>query len=134
MKTLCAAVFGLVMITSCSKANFPEDVEIESGDSVYFRKDKLGVAFKAVKEDSRCPENVECFWEGKVTLLIDVKIEEIVNEVELSSKSSAIDQYPNTATIGPYTFELIDVDPKPKHTPLEFEDYSIQIRIDKQND
>jgi hypothetical protein len=73
--------------------------------------------------DSRCPNDVVCVWEGKA----DVKIEvasPVKGSIMLSTYNHLLD------TIGNYSFELIDVSPYPVSTKtIKLEDYDVTLKI-----
>jgi hypothetical protein len=78
--------------------------------------------------DSRCPSDVQCIWEGKV----DVKIE-VLNPtggtITLSTYRHLID------TIGNYSFEIKDVSPYPVSTKtIKLEEYDVTLKIVELNE
>ena len=105
MKTRILIIFVLVMIPVVSES-FAEDLEIKFGETVSY--DNLKLYFYDV-EDSRCPSDVTCIWEGKVAAMIHTSNEthKIGGPVEIG--------YPMTY-ITPYTITLLDVKPYPIST------------------
>ncbi len=73
--------------------------------------------------DSRCPADVICVWEGKVDVKIEVK-SPIRGTIELSSYQHSKDTLEN------YAFELIDVLPYPVSTvSIKLEDYNVTLKV-----
>jgi hypothetical protein len=73
--------------------------------------------------DSRCPSDVVCVWEGKA----DVKIE-VTSPVKGSITLSTYNHLRDT--IGDYSFELKDVAPYPVSTKtIKLEEYNVTLKI-----
>jgi len=78
--------------------------------------------------DSRCPSDVVCVWEGKADVTIDVT-SPVKGSVMLSTYNHLKD------TLGNYSFELIDVSPYPISTKtIKLEEYNITLKIVELND
>ena len=99
--------------------SFAEELEIEFRETVSYENLKL--YFYDV-EDSRCPSDVTCIWEGKVSAMIHIsnQTHKIGGPLEIS--------YPVTY-ISPYTITLVDVKPHPIST--EKPDYVAMLEITK---
>lgn len=77
--------------------------------------------------DSRCPSDVVCIWEGKA----DVKIE-VTNPVQGFILLSTYNHLKDT--LGNYSFELKDVSPSPVSTKtIQMEEYEVTLKIDELN-
>jgi len=68
------AVLPLIVIVSvvtccdCSgviKASLRQEVTLKPGQTVSITGEELEIEFIEVVEDSRCPEDVTCIWEGR---------------------------------------------------------------------
>lgn len=115
-------------LTSCDKETFPESFTIGLGsefkiNNEYFSSDKSLIFSITEINDSRCPSDVICVWEGKA----DVKIE-VTNPVRgsilLSTYKHQID------TIGNYSFELKNISPYPISTKaIKLKEYSVTLKI-----
>lgn len=105
MKTRLLVIFALVMIPMVSES-FAEELEIKFGETISY--DNLKLYFYDV-EDSRCPSDVTCIWEGKVVAMIHTSNDthKIGGPLEIG--------YPMTY-ITPYTITLLDVKPYPIST------------------
>jgi hypothetical protein len=99
-----------------------QTASIESAD--------LAVSFVSVKEDSRCPSDVVCIWEGRVSIL--------VNLMQVSSGSS-VGQFTlslgggevSTGSFGNYSIRLLDVQPYPVSTKqISPSDYVAMLVVD----
>jgi len=75
-------VFGLlafVILSGCARttgddtayqASLGKEFQLRPGEMAEIHSEKLFVKFLNVTEDSRCPENVVCIWEGQATVEI----------------------------------------------------------------
>lgn len=118
MKTILLMIILFVMAMPITES-FAEEIEIKLGETVSY--DNLNLKFYDV-EDSRCPLDVTCVWEGKVLAKIHTGNE--------THKIGGIFEIDNPLTyITPYTITIIDVRPHPIST--EKPDYVAILDISK---
>ena len=73
--------------------------------------------------DSRCPSDVVCVWQGKADVKIEVK-SPVRGSIMLNTYDNLID------TVGNYSFELKDVSPYPVSTMvIKLEEYNVTLKI-----
>jgi hypothetical protein len=98
--------------------------------TAYIESADLAVKFVKVTEDSRCPSDVVCVWEGRVSILVDL--------MQVSS-GSGIGQFTlslgggqvSTGSFGNYSIRLLDVQPYPVSTvEISPSDYVTTLVID----
>lgn len=78
--------------------------------------------------DSRCPSDVQCIWEGKVDVKIKV-LNPTSGTITLSTYHHLID------TIGNYSFEIKDVSPYPvSNKTIKLEEYDVTLKIVELNE
>jgi len=100
--------------------------ELQPQQHVEFLDENLYMSFLNVLEDSRCPSDVTCIWQGKTRLSFSMS-QVLKTEVILDTYEQ------NTATVfGKYKVELIDVKPYPISTAqIKNDDYNAVLRISK---
>ncbi|AJW70290.1 hypothetical protein [Nitrosopumilus adriaticus] len=118
MKTRLLIIIAFVMVSTITES-FAEEIEIKFDETLLY--DSLKLYFYDI-EDSRCPLDVTCVWEGKVSAMIHVS-----NETHKIGGGFEIGK-PLTY-ITPYTITLIDVKPHPIST--ENPDYVAILEITK---
>ncbi len=59
-------------------AELDKDFKLKQGESAFFKSDNMKVIFVNITEDSRCPSEANCFWEGQVTALLRVEYSEVI--------------------------------------------------------
>jgi hypothetical protein len=79
------------------------------GQSATIVDEKLGIKFLDVTEDSRCPKNVTCIWEGRVTCSLEVTKDGLKESVNLTqpgltdaAAGQPLDGYTARFTVAPY--------------------------------
>lgn len=97
----------------------PMTVELVMGQ--VFQYENLELEFYDI-EDSRCPLDVTCVWEGKVTAMIHVR-----NQTH--KIAGYFEPGHSVSYISPYTVTLLDVTPHPVST--EKPDYTSILKISK---
>ena len=136
----------LALIGGCSEAALPPDTEtkvsLESAAAAELNKETLHVGLRLDRtitadglqirwlhvNDSRCPIGVECFWEGQVTVTLEVRSGSLAAEkVELLLRAGMNN---NEATINGNVVSLLGVEPYPRsgHGTARSE-YSATIEI-----
>ena len=97
-------------------------VKIGLGETVAFKN--ATVTFLKVVEDSRCPADVNCIWEGQAVVLVEVsETEKETQQVELlygkrinklifssegySLKGMSLEPYPSSDIVGKMDYELL---------------------------
>ncbi len=55
-----------------AKASLGQEVSLPVGHTVVITGEDLTIRFLEVSEDSRCPKNVTCVWEGRVSVLVEI--------------------------------------------------------------
>lgn len=86
------------------------------------------IQFVAIKEDSRCPEYVNCVWEGQVViqLALGEREREMVDLTLREGKPALASQ-----KVGAYIYRLEEVVPYPvSDKKIEPEDYSITLVVE----
>jgi hypothetical protein len=118
---------GIVLV-SCDEELFPEtfnlglEQDFKLGGE--YESSTNSLIFSIVEiNDSRCPSDVVCVWEGKADVRIDVDSPQ--------SGSILLSSYDNLKdTVGDFSFELIDVSPYPISTEtIKLKDYDVTIKI-----
>ncbi|RMH70151.1 MAG: hypothetical protein D6675_10130 [Gemmatimonadetes bacterium] len=121
MKKINVLLIGWVLSAiSCQPSALPtttsplgEQFVLGWHQTVHLKDTGLSLTFAEVVEDSRCPQQVECVWEGQV--VIKLKLQASNNppqEIELTLRAG----HPESAvqTVGEYTIELLNVHPYPQ--------------------
>ncbi|MFX0210730.1 MAG: hypothetical protein ACFFDT_32425 [Candidatus Hodarchaeota archaeon] len=101
---------GYFMLQQPTEDNFSEintDISLYIGESVIIKDHGIKLKFVDVLEDSRCPSDVECVWEGTVSLLINIQYnsEDLGNFILNSSnlhKASFMGYYVKFKELEPY--------------------------------
>ena len=110
---------ALVLIPMISES-FADEIKVKFGETVSY--ENLKFYFYDI-EDSRCPLDVTCIWEGRVLAMIRMS-----NETHSIGGGSVIDM-PMTF-FEPYTITLVSVEPHPIST--EKPNYVATLEIEKQ--
>ncbi len=127
-------VLGLISCESenpCESYQLGKSFEIQVGETIAFCTEPITLSFSKVTEDSRCPENVVCIWQGlaEVEVFISVNATE---ETFLLSTYPTFRNIPSEVTFGNYKISLKEVIPYPNTTKSYTEkDYSIQLLVEK---
>jgi|GEM_PF-1210148 eight-cysteine-cluster-containing protein len=85
--------------------------------------ERLNLSILKLVEDSRCPENVECVWEGRVVLLLEMQKDNWVKNFTISSDSSEVCE-------NEYCVKLISIEPQRKQD-MKSQDYSAILVVFK---
>jgi hypothetical protein len=92
-----------------SSVSLGEEFKLKVGDAVLVKGEALKVKFISVPEDSRCPANAICVWEGNAKVVLKLKKGEDRTKVELNTSRT----YPQEVTFQNYSIKLVALDPYP---------------------
>ena len=67
-----------------SEYSLDEEFILYAGESVAIAGEDLRMKFVEVSEDSRCPKDVTCIWEGRVTAVVEISMDGSSQQLELS--------------------------------------------------
>ena len=88
------------------------DVQLATGDRIFFRK---------VATDSRCPQGLECFWEGEASTSFSLRASRLETPFTLGIFGSLVAadtalsmQRFQPVQVGRYRMTLLQLDPYPK--------------------
>jgi hypothetical protein len=90
--------------------------------------DDLSIYYINIEEDSRCPNNAVCIWEGRAVINFEFVAGRNSHNVQLIDRVG----FPEMAkdTIEKYIIHLESVDPYPENNvTLEEEDYRFTLKI-----
>ncbi|MCA1624280.1 MAG: hypothetical protein LC778_10860 [Acidobacteria bacterium] len=92
-----------------------QETQIDSPD--------IGFNFKflSVVEDSRCPEGVDCIWEGNARLQLQMSLTKTNNNLEIFELNTNLE--PQSIRIEDYEIKILDLIPKPK----------VDLKIEREN-
>lgn len=121
-------LLGFVMTWfSCQNEFIPESFLLEQEETfryggTYYSGNSLKFKITEVN-DSRCPSDVVCVWQGEAKIKIQLE-SPVKGNMELSTYHQQKD------TVGMYAFELVGVSPYPVSTKnIELSEYSITLKI-----
>ena len=98
------------------EARLGEEFALHIGESIRITGEDLRIKFVKVSEDSRCPKDVTCIWEGRVTTVIEILIDSSSQQLELSQPG--LTDAPARETHEGYEFTY-RVEPYPEKAELE---------------
>lgn len=107
-----------------------QTVEVRVGREVSVGGRKLKIKFVAVREDSRCPEGVQCIWAGNAR--IDLKLSRAggrAANMELNTMTA-----PREITYANYTIKLKNLAPYPSQSrPPKVREYVATLVVTKKS-
>ncbi|MGH9878878.1 MAG: hypothetical protein ACRD5H_14700, partial [Nitrososphaerales archaeon] len=103
--------------------------QLKIGQTAFIESKNIKLRFLNVTEDSRCPADAVCVWEGQVTVLLNV----MHNEEGLGDFDLTIRGGDKNLAIKPfdgYSIQLMKVDPYPfASRPTELTDYVATLQV-----
>lgn len=83
-----------------------------------------------VTEDSRCPSDVACVWEGQVAVVVNVSQgDQMMGSFELVSRAG----YENMSVknFDGYSIELLGVEPYPESSRMDLSEYTVELKVSR---
>ncbi|MFD1551444.1 hypothetical protein [Putridiphycobacter roseus] len=111
------------LLSSCGKtslnASLGSSFRMMPNQKVDMAKTDLKINGFEVVEDSRCPEETNCIWEGQVVASF------IINDAQVKMNTQSAKD-----TLG-YTFKILSVSPVKTNADIPWSDYIIELLITK---
>jgi hypothetical protein len=105
-----------------------QEFSLGIGQTARIEGDKLVIKFKAVLEDSRCPNNVACVWAG------NGKVELEVLDIDGQNKTVTLntEEEPKATTLKGHKLTLISLNP-PRVDGVKMSpgDYSVTLLVER---
>ena len=137
MKYLIFAIFAAVF-SMCEKDEITrstdslplnQEVVIENGKTLQNLTEDISITMVSVVEDSRCPTEVDCVWEGDANVRFSFKTGANAHEINLHTTLN-----PKDTTIGKFNISLQRLDPHPANTDaIPQNAYKATIVVSKKN-
>ncbi len=133
VKQLLLMVFAPVLLWGCNdiltnQYPYGEEFTLEYQKSALVGGESL-IQFLGIKEDSRCPTDVECVWEGNAAAEFSIKVSGYPPQRFVLNTYSG---KPQEMTIHGVSVRLIDVYPAPVSTQqIRPDQYSVRIVVDR---
>lgn len=105
------------------EASLGEKVTVPLGKTLILRGEDFSLTFRDVLEDSRCPQGVECFFEGRVLVLLEIQKGELVVEIQPS-------KLPLVVPCGSYCVTISAISPlRLSLEPPRREEYALTLQV-----
>lgn len=116
--------------TSASTMTVPlgREFTLRVGETAVVDDTALRISLDKVAQDSRCPVDVQCVWEGDAAVSVVITDPAAPRSYELHTSG----RYATEVTHGAYHVTLVRLDPVPRSTaPLSPGDYRATLRVSK---
>ncbi|MDP3879810.1 MAG: hypothetical protein Q8Q07_05850 [Dehalococcoidales bacterium] len=111
------------------KAALGQQFSLSPGQSAVITGEELKIKFEGVLEDSRCPRNVVCIWEGRVRYVVQVTADGSLARVELTEPG--LTDQPVQLTFGSYRLTF-HIEPYPEEgKDIADEEYRLLSSVEK---
>jgi hypothetical protein len=105
-----------------------EEFVLAPGQTAAVEGTNVRLTFDRVSEDSRCPADVNCIWEGDAVVVLRVKVE--AEEATREVHTQGGEPRSRKAPAGDYVVTLVRLDPTPRSTTtIEPSAYRATLRV-----
>ena len=139
LKFLLFLIIPMLFFHACDRKNaqsgghdilfeIDETFKLGMDKTAKLKHDDLVLHFKEVVSDSRCPEGVNCVWEGEVKIILAATTGNTNYELEMKRKGGQLEN--EISRTGTYDIYLLSVDPYPKEgETIKAEDYKLTLVV-----
>ena len=112
------------------QASLGEEFSLHIGERIGITKEDLRIEFVGISEDSRCPKNVTCIWEGRVTAVIGISMDGSSQQLKLTEPG--LTDVPARKIFGGYELTY-KVEPYPEKAEIEIlaDEYRLLLTVSK---
>ena len=136
MKLLYVAPFLLLMTNCKTQTSKPETsivsnntIKIDLEKQVKIPNSKITLKFKEVTEDSRCPVDVTCVWEGIATVNIEANSENQAKSFLVGTRDFLAKNISKSFSFSGYRFIVTELIPQPGGKP---QPTSVTLKYEKE--
>jgi len=131
---LCLALTALVFACkgegTVKAMQLGEAVRLKIAESGKLAADDLTITFKAVTNDSRCPQGTQCVTAGEADVVLTVKVGEKSQDVTVKVGTDQA-----KATVEPYAIRILALDPYPvADQTIQDAAREVELRVDRTNE
>jgi hypothetical protein len=124
---LVALAFACAGAGTVKTMQLGEAFRLKIAESARLSADELMVTFKAVTNDSRCPQGTQCVTAGEAEVVLTVKVGEKSQDVTVKVGTDQA-----KATVEPYAIRILALDPYPvADQTIKDADREIELRVDR---
>lgn len=127
-KALRFTVIILTLFFSCSES---ENDELLNDTSIIYQEGNIVITLIDIN-DSRCPLNSNCIWQGNAEVAMRITNGEETMDFTLNTAGDINENYnfPSSTSIFDVTIKLLDLQPYPESDNQDtLEDYSVNIEV-----
>ena len=107
----------------------PQEVELAYGEEIQIPGTVLRVAFLGVAEDSRCPVDVTCVWEGDAAVEIGLTAGSGPTHLHVLHTAGVLE--PKAVDFNGVRVTLVSIEPAPREgESIPEEDYVVTLRLE----
>ncbi|MBM3896527.1 MAG: hypothetical protein FJ360_02125 [Thaumarchaeota archaeon] len=107
-------------------SSYREPLEIRLHQSAVIADKNMEIIFSKIVEDSRCPSDVTCVWQGRIAIQVDIQTKNESRNIILSLENATV------PINDEYSFVLLDVKPYPtSKNPIQKKDYVVILQLEQ---
>ena len=134
------AFAALLIFTACNNKlkidtsgfNLNEPFPIKIGQTAKMNNGDLKLTLTGIPEDSRCPEDANCIWEGQVRLFLNAATSNNQRSIEFKIEKSKMGRV--SQNFEKYTLNVQSVQPLTQSgIRIPKEDYVVTVRVSPKN-
>jgi hypothetical protein len=133
--TLLAVLLILLFLAACGggaeevKADLGQEFSLSIGQTASIQGEDLQLKFLEVINDSRCPSDVACVWQGQASCLVEITYLESVQKVTLTQPG--LTEEPSRLDFNDYVIQF-NLSPYPEAGKvMKDSDYRLQMVVTK---
>ncbi|XGB43363.1 MAG: hypothetical protein LVS60_06305 [Nodosilinea sp. LVE1205-7] len=111
--------------------NLDRHFQLKMHDIAWIQSESLKIQFLNIDEDSRCPSEVQCPWNGQVSVIVNIaKADKNIGDFKLIDKPGSENQA--TINFDGYSIRLLEVMPYPKTAQrIRLSDYTAILVVSR---
>lgn len=124
-----SSLLGCADTSNRVEVSLGQEFSLSVGQSAFIEGENLEITLKEVVEDSRCPWEVICVWEGRVSLSVEISQNNISDSLELSQPGLTDQSVVETHKGYQFTYK---VEPYPKAgKPISVDEYRLLLVVSR---
>jgi hypothetical protein len=127
-------ILAVLLLVGCAgstgevKVRLGEEFSLPMGQTAVITGEEFRIEFVQVSEDSRCPKDVTCIWEGRVTAVVEISTDGSPQQLNLTEPG--LTDAPARVTYGEYelTYQVLPY-PGEATTEIAADEYRLLLVV-----
>jgi hypothetical protein len=125
------ALLSTSIACSTDEYRLGDEISIPIGETARIQGEQLQIRFLEISEDSRCPRNVTCVWEGRAVAVVEVLKGNASQKIELVEQGLTDTPFKKQYKEYEFVFKILPY-PEDAEVQISPDEYRLMLTVNKE--